>query len=117
MSAQQMPFPDRETVASKLSTFNEADESFFRLLLENPTQDEALLAGINLYLDNQSEAKFLNSLKLERCGEWMGNNAPARLQMRLAEVGRSSQHAAFVAFRDGLTKSGGFERAYPKSPL
>ncbi len=52
------------------------------LLMENAVQDENLLAGINLYLDQQANARFLNSLKLEAAGEWLGSNAPARLQIR-----------------------------------
>lgn len=117
MSAQQIHFPDRETVADKLSAMDEADLAFLRLLFENPAQDDALLAGVEFHLDRQAGARFLNALKLERCGEWMGNNAPARLQMPLTEAARSGQHPAYVAFRDGLRKSGGLERAFPKSSL
>ncbi|NGO64010.1 hypothetical protein G6N76_10020 [Rhizobium daejeonense] len=117
MSAQHTPFPDRETVADKFSTLNEADQSFLALLFENPQQDECLLEGMQLYLEQAAEARFLNSLKLERSGEWTGLNAPARLQIRLMEASRSSQHPAYVAFRTGLTRSGGLERAYPKAAV
>lgn len=117
MSAQHTPFPDRETVADKFSTLNEADQSFLALLFENPQQDECLLEGLQLYLERATEARFLNSLKLERSGEWTGLNAPARLQIRLTEAARSSQHPAYVAFRTGLTRSGGLERAYPKAAV
>lgn len=117
MSAAASTFPDRDTVAAKLSTFGEADLAFLMLLLENPRQDDSMLEGLHLYLDQASEAKFLNSLKLEKSGEWLGNHAPARLQIRLAEAAKSSQHPAYTAFRTGLTRSGGLERAYPKSAL
>lgn len=115
MPAAQIPFPDRDTVADKLATLDGESEAFLKLLLENPAQDDNLLEGLRLYLDRQVAASFLNSLKLGRCGEWLGNSAPARLQIRLSEVARSSQHPVFAAFRDGLTRSGGLERAYPKS--
>jgi hypothetical protein len=107
-------YPGRETVAEKLSAFLEADQAFLKLLMENPAQDEALLEGLFFYLDQASQARFLNSLKLGKAGEWLGNHAPARLQIRLMEAARSSQHAAFEAFRQGLVKSGGLERAFPK---
>lgn len=117
MSAQQIQFPDRETVADKLAAMDGSDQAFLKLLFENPEQDEALLAGVQFFLDRQAEARFLNALKLERCGEWLGHNAPARLQMPLTEAARSGQHPAYVAFRDGLKKSGGLERAFRKSPV
>ncbi|MBR0555529.1 hypothetical protein J5J10_07525 [Ciceribacter sp. L1K23] len=117
MSAAQIPFPDRETVADKLSALEGDGDAFLKLIFENPAQDDNLLEGLLFYLNRQSEARFLNSLKLGRCGEWLGNNAPSRLQIRLSEVARSSQHPAFAAFRDGLTRSGGLERAYPKSSV
>lgn len=115
MTPAQTPFPDRDSVADKLGSFAESDQSFLKLLFENPAQDDALLEGLLVYLERAAEARFLNSLKLGKTGEWIGNNAPARLQIRLAEVARSSQHAAFIAFKDGLTRSGGMERAYPKA--
>lgn len=117
MQATPSSFPDRDTVASKIASFGLEDESWLKLLLENTAQEENLLEGLRLFLDNQAEARFLNSLKLEKCGVWFGENAPARLQIRLHEMSKSSQHAAFTAFRSGLTKSGGLEKAYPKSPL
>jgi hypothetical protein len=115
MSADLAAFPDRETVADKLAVLGEADQAYLRLLMENPKQDENLLEGLDLYLDRAAAARFLNSLKLERLGEWLGETAPARLQMRLTEAARSSQHAAHAAFRAGLTRSGGLEKAYPKA--
>ncbi len=108
-------FPDRETVADKLSTMTEADHSFLRLLMENVKQDENLFQGIELYLNRAAKARFLHTIKLENCGEWLGNAAPARLQIRLTEIARSSQHPAFAAFRTGVIRSGGLERAYPKT--
>lgn len=108
-------FPHRDTTASKFSSFGEADQAFIKLLMENPEQDEKLVEGIYRHLDLAAESSFLNSLKLERLGEWLGNEAPARLQMRLMEAGRSSQHPAYQAFKAGLTRSGGLQRAYPKT--
>ncbi|WP_027486567.1 hypothetical protein [Allorhizobium undicola] len=110
-------FPDRETVADKLSALGEAEQSFMQLLFENPQQDEALAEGLFIYLDNATKSRFLNSLKLERCGEWLGHNAPGRIQVRLMEIAKSSQEPAYLAFRQGLTRSGGLERAYPKAKV
>ncbi|MBB3947583.1 hypothetical protein GGQ73_003551 [Rhizobium skierniewicense] len=117
MQATPSSFPDRDTVATKISSWGAEDHAWLTLLLENAVQDENLLEGLRLFLDQQAQARFLNSLKLEKCGEWFGENAPARLQIRLHEVSKSSQHAAFSAFRTGLSKSGGLEKAYPKAPL
>lgn len=117
MPRSQTSFPDSASVAEKLRGLAETDKAFLLLLLENPSQDEALFDGIAVYLDGETRAPFLNSLKLQKCGEWLGNNAPARLQVRLAEVSRSSQHPAFTAFRDGLLRSGGLERAFPKADI
>jgi hypothetical protein len=33
--------------------------------------------------------------------------------VRLMETAKSAQHPAYLAFRDGLTRSGGLERAFP----
>lgn len=110
-------FPDRDTVAAKIASMQEPDQALLKLIFENPAQDEALLEGLSLYLDIASESRFLNSLKLERNGEWIGSHAPARLQIRLMEVARSSQHPAFAAFRSGLSQSGGLERGYPKAAV
>ncbi len=114
---QASSFPDRETVASKLTSLTSEDKAWVLLLMENALQDENLLAGLNLYLDQQTNAPFLNSLKLEATGEWLGGNAPARLQIRVTETARASQHPAFLAFRKGLTASAGLEKAYPKAPI
>jgi len=109
------PFPDRDTVADKLAAFAEADQSFLKLLMENPIQDENLLNGLTLWLNRATQARFLNSRLLSIAGEWLGNTAPNRLQMRLMELAKSSQHAAYAAFREGLTRSKGLERAFPKA--
>lgn len=114
---QASSFPDRETVALKLTSLASEDKAWVLLLMENALQDENLLAGLNLYLDQQTNARFLNSLKLETTGEWLGGNAPARLQIRITETAKASQHPAFLAFRKGLTASAGLERAYPKAPI
>ncbi|PTM95398.1 hypothetical protein [Mycoplana dimorpha] len=105
----------RETIAERLSALREDDRSFLAMLMENPLQDEDLVAGLELHLHRAAEARFLNALKLEKLGEWLGNAAPARLQMRLMEAARSSQHAAYQAFRAGLTRSGGLAKAYPEA--
>ena len=114
MPGTSASFPDRDTVAAKFSTLTDADSAFLKLVFENPQQDENLIEGLNLFLNKASEARFLNTLKLEKCGEWVGAHAPARLQIRLMESARSSQHPAYAAFRTGLTKSGGLDRAYPQ---
>ncbi|MBB4007909.1 hypothetical protein [Allorhizobium taibaishanense] len=108
---------DRDTVAAKLNGASDDDKAFLALMFENPKQDELFSDGLFTYLEQAAAQRFLNSLKLERCGEWVGNSAPARLQIRLMEIAKSSQHAAYQAFRQGLARSGGLERAYPKSAL
>jgi hypothetical protein len=110
-----LPFPDREAVASKLTAFTDADKSFVKLLMENPAQDENLIEGLLLWLDQAAGARILNSLKLSKTGEWLGGEAPQRLQIRLSEIARSSQHPAYRAFREGVERSGGLEKAYPKA--
>ena len=117
MQATPISFPDRDTVAEKLASFGDADQSFLKLLMENLQQDESLLQGIELYLHNASKAHFLNSLKLEKCGQWLGETAPDRLQIRLNETARQSQHPAYAAFKTGLLRSGGLEKAYPKAKI
>ena len=106
--------PDRDMLAGKLATFADTDRSYIELLMQNPVQDDHLLEGLNRHLDMASNGRFLNSLKLEKLGEWLGDAAPGRLQIRLMEVARSGQHAAYQAFRTGLTRSGGLQRAYPE---
>jgi hypothetical protein len=109
------PFPDRDAVADKLATFGEAEQAFIKLLMENPIQDENLMEGLLAWLNKAATAPFLNALKIYRTGEWLGSQAPARLQMRLMELAKSSHHGAFEAFRDGLSQSKGLERAFPKA--
>lgn len=111
------PIGSRETVADGLGSFSPESQAWLVLLMENATTDDVLLDGLHLYLHRASEAKFLNTLKLEKCGEWLGGNAPARLQIRLSEAARSSQHPAYAAFRGGFMASGGFERAFPKASI
>jgi hypothetical protein len=108
-------FPDRDSVAERLAAFGENDQPYLKLLMENSAQDDNLLEGLYRHLSLAAEARLQNSLKLEKLGEWLGSNAPARLQIRLMETARSSQHAAYQAFRTGLVRSGGLERAYPKA--
>ncbi|WP_421593481.1 hypothetical protein [Shinella sp. M27] len=115
MSADLAAFPDRDTVADKLAVLDDGEKAYLRLLLENAQQDENLLEGLDVCLNRAAAASFLNSLKLEKLGEWLGETAPVRLQIRLMETARSSQHAAYAAFRAGLTRSGGLEKAYPKA--
>lgn len=108
-------FPDKDMVATKLASFSEPDQSFIQLLMDNPKQDQNFLDGLYAFLDQASNGRFLNTLKLEKIGFWIGNAAPARLQIRLMEAAKSSQHAAYMAYREGLTRSGGLERAFPKA--
>jgi hypothetical protein len=111
------PFPDPATIAAKLSALGDQEQSYIKLLLENPKQDDMLIDGLHRHLDNASRAPFLNSLKLENLGKWIGDVAPPRLQIRLMEASKSSQHPAYIAFRKGLTASGGLEKAYPPAPI
>ncbi|WP_064682425.1 hypothetical protein [Rhizobium bangladeshense] len=108
-----IPFPDRDTFAEKLAALSEADKSYLALLMENAAQDDNLLDGLRRHLDLATESRFLNSLKLENLGLWLGTQAPDRLQIRLMETARSSQHPAYQALRTGLGRSGGLEKAYP----
>lgn len=108
-------FADRDAIAAKLSTLADGDKSALALVMENPLQDLNLIEGLHWHLDRASKASFLNSLKLEGLGEWLGNTAPSRLQIRLTEVAKSSQHPAYAAFKAGLLRSGGLERAFPKA--
>lgn len=105
----------REQITAKLSTLGDGEKSHLQLLMENPAQDENLIEALHHHLDLASKARLLNSLKLERLGEWLGTNAPARLQIRLMETSKSSQHSVYQAFRAGLVRSGGLEKAYPKA--
>lgn len=109
------PIANHHTVADSLFGLSGENRSWLALLMDNPATDDTLLDGLRLYLDRQAQARFLNSLKLQKCGEWLGEAAPARLQVRLMEAARSSQHAAHAAFRDGLSRSGGPENAFPKA--
>ncbi|PDT28096.1 hypothetical protein CO660_18725 [Rhizobium sp. L9] len=111
-----LPFPDRDTVAEKLAALSEAGKSYLALLMENAAQDDNLLDGLRRHLDLAAKSHFLNSLKLENLGLWLGTKAPHRLQIRLMETARSSQHPAYQAFRTGLSRSGGLEKAYPPAP-
>ncbi|WP_222034092.1 hypothetical protein [Rhizobium leguminosarum] len=108
-----VPFPDRDTVAEKLAALSETDKSYLALLMENAAQDDNLLDGLRRHLDLAAGSRFLNSLKLENLGFWLGSHAPDRLQIRLTETARSSQHPAYQAFRTGLDRSGGLEKVYP----
>ncbi|MBW9117253.1 hypothetical protein JNB88_26905 [Rhizobium cauense] len=111
------PFPDRDMIASKLSSLGEQEKSYITLLMENAAQDENVIDGLHRHLDNASNAPFLNALKLENLGKWIGEAAPSRLQIRLMEAAKSSQHPAYGAFRAGLSRSGGLEKAYPPAAI
>jgi hypothetical protein len=110
-------FPDRDTIATKLAVLGEQEKSYISLLMENAAQDENLIDGLHRHLDLASAAAFLNSLKLGNLGEWLGDAAPQRFQIRLMEAAKSSQHPAYAAFRAGLSRSGGLEKAYPTSKI
>lgn len=109
------PFPDRDTIAEKLGLLGEQEQSYLLLVMENAKQDENLTAGIEFYLEAATRSRFLHTIKLEKAGEWLGLHAPARLQIRLHEIAKSSHHPAFSAFRTGLSRSGGLQRAYPEA--
>lgn len=111
------PIGNRENVADALASMTPENESWLKLMMENPSSDDAMLDGVHLFLDRAASARFLNSLKLQKTGEWIGNAAPARLQIRLSEAAKSSQHPAFSAFRDGYIRSGGLQRAYPAAKV
>lgn len=115
MNAADATVADRETIADKLSGLGAAEQSFLHLLMEDQQRDESLVEGLNLHLDRAAREPFVNALKLERLGEWIGREAPARLQGRLMEAARSSHHAVHQAFRAGLSRSGGLANAYPKA--
>jgi hypothetical protein len=100
------PIGSRETVAESFTTLSAEQQAWIVLLMENPSSDDLLLTGLHLYLDQASEARFLNTLKLQKSGKWLGNAAPARLQIRIAEAAKSSQHPAYQAFKQGLDQSG-----------
>lgn len=108
---------NRENVADALASMTSENESWLKLMMENPSSDDALLDGLHLFLDRAAAGKFLNSLKLQKTGEWLGNAAPQRLQIRLSEAAKSSKHPAFAAFREGYDKSGGLQRAYPPAKI
>ncbi|OWV86806.1 hypothetical protein ATY81_10465 [Rhizobium sp. R72] len=111
------PFPDRDTIASKFASLGEQEKAYVALLMENAAQDENLIEGLHRHLNNAASAPFLNTLRLENLGKWIGEAAPARLQIRLMEAAKSSQHPAYAAFRTGLSRSGGLEKAYPPAAI
>lgn len=115
MTPTALPFPDRESLADTISALQEQDKAKLMLIMDNLAQDDVLMDGVLAFLERAANARILNTLKLEKTGEWFGNHAPARFQMRLMEAARSSQHAAWQAFRAGLARSGGLERAFPKA--
>jgi hypothetical protein len=115
MNANIIPLPDRRTVATRIASLNETDQAFLLELMDVPARDDSLIEGLLAYIDEAASARILNSLKLEKAGAWFGDHAPARLQIRLMEAARSSQHAAYLAFRTGLVRSGGLEKAWPKA--
>jgi hypothetical protein len=105
---------DHDTIAAHLSSPSEADRKTLGALMEDARRDDQLIDGLHRHLELSAGARFLNTLKLEKLGEWLGNAAPGRLQIRLLEAAKSSQHPAYLAFKAGLVRSGGLERAYPK---
>ena len=115
MTSTASAFPNRDSVAEKLRDLDESAKSFLLLLMENALQDENFVEGLLLHLDLSAGSRLLNTLKLEKLGEWLGAAAPARLQIRLMETAKSSQHPAYAALRAGLVRSGGLDRAYPKA--
>ncbi|MDP9809153.1 hypothetical protein J2W42_002000 [Rhizobium tibeticum] len=85
--------------------------------MENAAQDENVIDGLYRHLNNAASSRFVNTLKLENLGKWIGEAAPARLQIRLMEAAKSSQDPAYVALRAGLLRTGGLEKAYPPAAI
>ena len=94
MSPDMAAFPDRETIADKLAALGEAEQGFLALLLQNPQQDENLLAGLDLCLHRAA----------------LPSHSPSFSSFSAL---RKRASAAHEAFRAGLTRSGGLERAFP----
>lgn len=112
--ASSATLPDRERLAQHLERLEEQDLTLLAQNMADDKQDETLISGLELYLDRAAHSRFLHTVRLEQAGYWLGNNAPARLQIRLLEVSKSSQHPAFAAFRAGFLRSGGLTRAFPE---
>ena len=55
-------FPDRDTVSAKLTALSGEDQAWLMLLMENAQQDESFLGGLQLYLEQQAAARFLNEI-------------------------------------------------------
>ncbi|OLP56599.1 hypothetical protein BJF92_10910 [Rhizobium rhizosphaerae] len=106
---------DRETVSKAFATLDETNQMALRVLMQTPEGDEHLLDGLYHHLDAATKAKLLNTMKLEKLGTWLGENAPGRLQVRLMETARASQHPVYQAFRTGLSRTRALERAYQKT--
>ncbi|CDM57770.1 hypothetical protein LPU83_2113 [Rhizobium favelukesii] len=96
-----VPFPDRDTIASKLASLDERAKSYVVLLMENAAQDENVIDGLYRHLNNAASAPFVNTPKFENLGKRIGEAAPAFLQIRLMEAAKSSHHPAYVALRTG----------------
>ena len=115
--------PVKRKKALKPELVEEIAESILEIgqqapILVRPDEGRLVLVdGLHRYLDLSAESRFLNSLKLETTGTWIGTAAPARLQIRLMEAAKSSQHPAYQAFRNGLSRSGGLEKAYPAAKI
>ena len=103
---------DREIVSQAFATLDETNQTALRVLMQTPEGDERLLDGLHHHLDLAAKARLLNSMKLEKLGTWLGENAPDRLQVRLMENARASQHPAYQAFRTGLVRTRALERAF-----
>jgi hypothetical protein len=111
------PSPDRDTISTRFTALGDEDKAYVQLLLENPAQDDNVIEALRRHLDRAASASFLNSLKLENFGRWIGDVAPPRLQIRLMEAAKSSQHPAYAAFRAGLDMSKGLLKAFPPTQI
>ncbi len=111
------PFPPRHNRIKASRALANGRNPTSSLLMGNAAQDENVIDGLHRHLNNAASAPVLNTLKLENLGKWIGEAAPARLQIRLTEAAKSSQHSAYVALRTGLLRSGGLEKAYPPAAI
>lgn len=106
-----------DSVASQLAMTSDADRETLETMMQNATMDAFFLDGLSRHLDQAAAAPFINALKLEKLGLWVGSTASARLQVRLMEISKSSLHPAYAAFRAGLVRSGGLQKAYPPAAV
>ncbi|WP_337266669.1 hypothetical protein [Oryzifoliimicrobium ureilyticus] len=111
------PHDSIDVIAAQLSLGTDEDHASLQATMNDAKLDDALIEGLYRYLDQAAAAPFINVMKLDKLGLWIGQKAPGRLQIRLMEVAKSSLHPSFAAFRGGLSKSGGLQRAFPTAKI